>query len=62
MLVSWIEGLRRYNLHGSPGILDAVHNEACRVFKDRLTNPNEASDFELMLCESLQSLGYSGTN
>ena len=60
MLTQWIKGLKRYGLHGSAGVLDAVYHEGCRIFKDRLMGVKARVAFEDLLVPALMTLGFSG--
>ncbi|GMH35100.1 hypothetical protein BSKO_02968 [Bryopsis sp. KO-2023] len=60
MITRWVEGLKRYGLHGSAGVLDAVHHEACRIFRDRLASSEARSEFDAILNQALRSLGFNG--
>ncbi|CAD7696589.1 unnamed protein product [Ostreobium quekettii] len=60
MLTQWVNGLRRYGLHGSAGPLDVVYHEGCRIFRDRLVGCEALTDFDRLILPPLKALGFAG--
>nr|BBC28429.1 cytoplasmic dynein 1b heavy chain [Yamagishiella unicocca] len=54
-LTDWMAGLQRYSLEGGLTLLQAIHHEGNRVFRDRLVGDHQ-EQFSSLLSATLQSM------